>query len=99
MSQPWAITDARVGYRYIRLLAGRIAIPVTVTAVDAAEGLITVNENWTFSERTGREVDTHLGWDGVRTGSCLVPSGIPLREYLPIPSERLCELESWREGR
>lgn len=60
----------KVGDTVTRMLAGRIAHELVVTALSDTE--IECGD-YTFNRATGLETDADLGWDGVtRTGSYLV---------------------------
>lgn len=71
------IKDVKVGDKLIRLLGGKLEIPVIVgevtddtIKVGSEDGIIPWEEGWTFNRITGAEIDEELGWDGITvTGS------------------------------
>lgn len=71
------LSDVKVGDRMIRLLGGVVPVEVIVGIVNettfkvgSADGVISVEDGWTFSKKTGAEIDEDLGWDGeTHTGS------------------------------
>lgn len=62
----------KVGDTVIRMLAGTVAMPLTITAIDDMIRCGHDGMEWTFHRDTGAEIDMRFGWDGVNvTGSFL----------------------------
>lgn len=74
-----SLSDVQVGDTVIRNLGG-VTMPLHVTKITSAE--IHCGD-WTFSRRTGGEIDPDLGWDEANSGSCIRPAlGRPAVEKL-----------------
>lgn len=65
---PSDFADTKVGDRVIRVLAGSVHMPLTVSAV--TDELICCGP-WTFDRKTGAEIDDLLEWGVHGTGSIL----------------------------
>ncbi len=61
--------EIKVGDTVTRLLAETIKMQLRVSEVTATE---IICGPWKFSKTTLGEIDEHLGWDGVDTGSRLL---------------------------
>lgn len=67
-----------IGMKVIRLMSGVMPMNCIVGFIDddyihcgSEDGVIQWEEGWSFSRKTGGEVDEYLGWDGFTTGSYL----------------------------
>jgi hypothetical protein len=62
----------KVGDTVTRMLAGTVAMPLKVTAIDDMIRCGHDGMEWTFHRQTGAEIDMRFGWDGItQTGSFL----------------------------
>jgi hypothetical protein len=68
---PSDFTHVKVGDKVVRMLAGKIRMELTVTAVEETK---IVCGWWDFDRATGAEIDEDLGWGPppLITGSFLV---------------------------
>lgn len=71
--------NVKVGDTVIRMLAGAVAMPLTVTAVD--DQYITCGA-WVFERDSGVEYDPDLCWGSEfgRTGSFIIEPSPPIKE-------------------
>jgi hypothetical protein len=62
--------DVEVGDIVVRRLAGSLPMAMKVTGLDETPIYC---GRWKFLKSTGGEVDDERGWDGINTGSFLIP--------------------------